>query len=66
LTGTVTDQHIHLEITWTPGDSIGIYDGDATPTIDGDGRIYFVGRTCDKSRQEVCAGWYADTSFAKP
>lgn len=64
VTGTVTDRHIHLEIPWTPGDSVGIYDGDARPTTDGDGRVYFVGNTCDRTHPTACAGWDADWSFA--
>jgi hypothetical protein len=64
--GTVTASHIHLEIPWTPGDSVGIYDGDSRPTIDGDGRIYFVGNTCDQAHPTACASWHADWSFAQP
>ena len=66
LTGTVTDRHIHFEIPWAQNDSIGEYDADSRPTTDGDGRIYFVGTTYDKSHPGAHAGWYADWSFAQP
>lgn len=64
VTGTVSDRHIHFQIPWTPGDSVGEYDGDARPTTDGDGRIYFVGNTCDQTHPTACAGWDALWSFA--
>jgi len=60
VTGTVNNHHIHLDIPWTPGDSVGSYDGELTPNRFSLPGAYLNGSTQDKTHLESTATWYSE------